>query len=230
MGDNHHRHALPAAHDLEELEDSLASAVVQRAGGLVAQEELRILRQGPGDGHPLLLSAGELGGEVGQPVLQAHGAQHLRRVQGLPADLGRQLHVLQGGEVGDQVVELEDKADVVAAVGGQLPGAVGGDLLLPQKDPPLAEGVHAPQDVQQRGLPRAAGPHDNAQLPFFHGEGGVPQGLYLHLSHVVDLFHPVKPDQMVYISVMNVLTFAEILLMRNLRKKSAEVVTWISIF
>ena len=36
--------------------------------GLVAQQELGILRQRPGDGHPLLLAAGELGGEVPQPV------------------------------------------------------------------------------------------------------------------------------------------------------------------
>ena len=36
--------------------------------------------------------------------------EHLRRVQGLPADLGRQLHILQRREVGNQIVELEDKA------------------------------------------------------------------------------------------------------------------------
>ena len=101
---------------------ALAGIVVQGAGWLVAQQQLGILGQGPGDGHPLLLTAGELCREVAHPVRQPHGAQHLRRVQGVPADLSGQLHVLQGRQVRDQVVKLKDKADVVAAVGGELFG------------------------------------------------------------------------------------------------------------
>lgn len=35
---------------------------VQGGGSFVAQQDLRVCRQGAGDGDPLLLSAGKLGG------------------------------------------------------------------------------------------------------------------------------------------------------------------------
>ena len=169
--------------------------VVQGPGRLVAQQQLGIFRQGPGDGHPLLLAAGELGGEVVQPLPQSHGAQHLGGIHGILADLGGQLHVLQGRQVGHQVVKLKDKANIVAAVGGQTLGVIGGDLLHAQKDPALGEGVHAAQDIEKGGLSRAAGAYDDAQLPLFHGEGCAAQGLDLHLAHAVDLFDAFKPDK-----------------------------------
>ena len=106
----------------------------------------------PGDGDPLLLAAGELGGEVVQPLPQPHGAQHLGGVHGILADLGGQLHVLQGRQVGHQVVKLKNKANIVAAVGGQTLGVIGGDLLHAQKDPALGEGVHAAENVEKGGL------------------------------------------------------------------------------
>ena len=50
---------------------------IQRAGRLVAQQQRRILAQRAGDGHALLLAAGELVGALVELVLQAHQAQHL---------------------------------------------------------------------------------------------------------------------------------------------------------
>ena len=111
------------------------------------------------------------------------------------ADLSGQLHVFQSGKIGHQIIELEHKADIVAAVGGELPGGVGGNLLIPQEHPPLGQSIHAAQDVQQSGFPRAAGAHDDAQLPLFHGKCGIPQGFNLHLAHAVDFFDPFKSDK-----------------------------------
>ena len=64
-----------------------------------------------------------------------------------------------------------------------------------QENTPLGQGVHAAQDIEQGGLPRAAGAHDHAQLPLAHREGGVPQGLDLDLPHLVDFFYMLEADK-----------------------------------
>ena len=74
MGDHDDGHAvvvelLEHAHDLD------AGARIQVAGGLVGEEERRLVDEGAGDGDALLLAAGEL---VGQ-VVGAVGKADLRR-------------------------------------------------------------------------------------------------------------------------------------------------------
>ncbi len=51
----------------EGLEDDLPGLGVQVPGGLVGQDEGRVVDQGPGDGHALYLAPGQLIGEV-RPV------------------------------------------------------------------------------------------------------------------------------------------------------------------
>ena len=115
-----HGAARVAARVLQKPQDLLARAVVEGARRLVAQEQLRVLREGARDGNALLLAAGELRGEVVRALREPHLRKHVRRRQRVAADLARQLHVLQRGEVLDQVVELEHEAHVVAAVPRQL--------------------------------------------------------------------------------------------------------------
>ena len=100
--------------------DLVAGLGVELAGRLVGQDQERVLHQGPGDGHALLLAAGELVGAVVEAVAQAD----LREQLGGPLLLlrrhapgqERHQHVLEGREVADQVERLEDEADLVAAV------------------------------------------------------------------------------------------------------------------
>ena len=72
---------------LQQLQHGLAGIVIQRAGRLVAEQQLRILGQRPRDGHALLLAAGErrdalarLGLTDAEPVQQ--GQRRLRRGDG----------------------------------------------------------------------------------------------------------------------------------------------------
>ena len=64
VGDKHHRLAGSAARVLQKLQDSLAGFVIQGAGRLVAQQQLRVLGKRTGDGDALLLAAGKLRREV----------------------------------------------------------------------------------------------------------------------------------------------------------------------
>ena len=76
MGDHGQGHALVCQffHDLQNLADHLG---VQSGGRLVKEDHLRILHQGAGDGHTLLLAAGVLGGIGVLLVLQPHAAQQV---------------------------------------------------------------------------------------------------------------------------------------------------------
>ena len=71
VGDDQDRLAEPAADVPEQGEHRLARLVVEGPGRLVAEQQLRVLGQGPGDRHPLLLAAGELRGEVVGPSAEA---------------------------------------------------------------------------------------------------------------------------------------------------------------
>ena len=87
MGDDHNGHAVLAALLLQKRQDLLAGVIVQRTGGLIAQQQLGPLGQGPGDGNALLLAAGELGREIYHALTQPHVLQDLRRRQRVLDDL-----------------------------------------------------------------------------------------------------------------------------------------------
>ena len=105
---------------LEELDNLRARLGIEVPGGLVRQDDPGIVEQCPGDGHPLLLASGQLRGPVRLPVRQTHQREHLPRLAAArrrryPVVEGRQLGVLQGGGAGQEVVVLEDEADLVVA-------------------------------------------------------------------------------------------------------------------
>ena len=72
MGHADHRRAELLGGALEELDHDLAVLAVQSAGGLVREEELRILGDGAGDGDALRLAAGKLGGALVHAGFEAH--------------------------------------------------------------------------------------------------------------------------------------------------------------
>ena len=174
---------------------ALAGVEVERPGRLVAQQQLGVLGQRPGDGHALLLAAGKLRGEMVHPVLQPDQPQGLVDVHRVAADLGDDHHVFAGGEVGHEVVELEDEADRVAAVAGQLGGREGGDLAVAEPDPAGGGRVQPADDVQDRGLARAAGPDHHQQLARVDLQRHVAQGLDRDLSSPKPLRHARQPKQ-----------------------------------
>ena len=67
-------------HTLEQIHDGLGAGGVQRGNGLVAQQELWPLHDGPCDPHTLLLTAGQVAGPVVGELLQP---QLFQKVQSL---------------------------------------------------------------------------------------------------------------------------------------------------
>ena len=107
-----------------------------------------------------------------------------------------QLHVLIGVESGDQVVPLEDEADLPVPQVGQLPVGALVDAGAVQEVVPVGGHVQAAQNVHQGGLAGAGGADDGHELPPVDGEGDPVQGPDLALQAlVVDLVEISNVDQ-----------------------------------
>ena len=120
MGHDHHGGAFLTAHVLQNLQDLLAGVVVQRAGRLVAQQDLRILRHSSGDGHTLLFTAGKLRGKIVDTIAETDVFQHFDGILSIGNDLRGELDVFLRGQIRHKIVELEHETDVRPAISRQL--------------------------------------------------------------------------------------------------------------
>ena len=156
----------------------LAQVRVEVAEGLVQQQHLGVGHQGPGQGHALLLAAGELRGIALPEGAQPHLVQHaLYRGLGMGwrfrPELERVGRVGAHSEVRPDRVVLEDHA--------QVPG-LGRHIRTPARDEPPADvdlpGVQrleARHQAQQHGFAAARGAQQREALAILHGEAQVLQ-------------------------------------------------------
>ncbi len=135
----HHQHGDPAVgegfHHLQHFADHLR---VERRGGLIEQDNLRRGGQGAGDGHPLLLAAGELRRHLLRFFFQSDLTQQRQRPRlsraFFPAmnALQRQSDVLLRRQVGIKVELLEDKADAAAQLAQGAAAQLAGGFAVDQ--------------------------------------------------------------------------------------------------
>ena len=81
---------------------------------------------------------------------KSHIDQRLHWIGRVLDEFGGEFHVLLGGEVGHQIVELEYESDVVAPVIGQLLRVEIRDVDAVDDDLAFGIRVHAAQDVEHR--------------------------------------------------------------------------------
>ena len=137
---------------LEEAEDRVGGLGVEVAGGLVGGEDRRVVGERAGDGDALLLAAGERGGQLVRLVGHLDLLEQVQRALGPlggrehVAEVHRQHDVLDDGQRGQQLEELEHDADGLAA---------------PDRELVLVELVHrrAVDDDRARRGPVDAGDH-----------------------------------------------------------------------
>src|SRR4051794_9854594 len=157
-----------AVDPVDQLHDPDRGLGVEVAGGLVAEQERRVVDERAGDRYALLLTARELVGVAVQLGAQADQAQDVRhlaadRLAGLADHLERVGDVRVDRAVGQQLVVLEDHADVAAQVGQPLRG----DLVqVTARDADDARGglelLH--QQADAGGLAAARRPHEEDEL------------------------------------------------------------------
>ncbi len=173
VGDHHDEAVLFCGDVVEQFEDLLARGVIEGARGLVAEEELGVFGDGAGDGDALLFTPRELGGEAHEPFAQPDLFEYLPRVEGVFANFYGELDVFKCREVGHEVIELEDEADVVAAVLGETLPVEGGYVAAVEKYLAGGGAIHAAEEIEEGGLARARGAEHDDEFPLFEGEGDV---------------------------------------------------------
>src|SRR5437867_889605 len=185
---------------VEQLEDLLGRLAVEVAGGLVGEQHRGVAHDRARDRHALLLAARELA----RVVVHAIGEpDQLEREQGALAALlaahaheqQRQLDVLERGQHRDQVVELEDEADVARAPHRELAPVQLVDRGVPH--PHLARGrtVDAADQVEERRLAAPRGAHERDEIARGHVQRQAVEHRDLLLVALVDLADIAELDR-----------------------------------
>ncbi len=182
VGDEQEGEAVLLLEVLEEVHDLGLDGHVQGGDGLVRHQQLRLHGQGPGDGHPLPLAAGEL---RRVPVQVARVQPHVVHLEGglLPEGAPGGDNALDAQGLGD---DLPHPHALVQAGAGVLKDHLAGALQHPPVGPegggiadvdPLVQNAAAAGAVQVHhaagdgGLAGAGLPHQAEDLPPPHLEG-----------------------------------------------------------
>ena len=190
MGDHNQRLAEPSGAVPQQGNGIFAALFVQVPRGLVGKDQLGLGQHRPGDGHPLLLAAGELVGVFFQLVVDAQQLRHLpqkRLVRLLAVQLQGHGDVVEDCVLVQKVELLEHEAHVPAAEGRHFGIGIGVEVLAVEDH--LARGglVQAAEDVQQRGFPRAAAADDGVEEAGLEVGTDAVQGVDLAGGGIVGL-------------------------------------------
>ena len=168
MGDEQDR--LPAAMQApEQLEHLGRARRVERTGGLVREQQRRLVHQRPGDREPLALAAGEDAGELvrlrPQPEQVEQAARSRLALAARAArDYGRQHHVLEDAHPLEQVEELEHETDVHPSNPSPFVFILARERMTGQDYVASGRRLNACNEVQEGGLSTARRTHDCDEL------------------------------------------------------------------
>ena len=146
MGNQHDSLALLLMELMENIHDFPSGNGIESAGGLVCQDDGRVVGHGPGDGHALLLT-----------FLFAHACVH-----------HGQLHVAEGRGTADQVVGLEYKTNLPVTDTGQFFVFGARNIHTVQGVGPAGGAVQHADDIHQRSFAGTRCAYDGHKLALFH--------------------------------------------------------------
>ena len=121
-----------------------AAAPVQRREGFIQQQQIRLGQQGPGQCHPLTLTAGKAVGRLPQQLGKAKTRSQILWLPAPPPLASRQLQVAEHTQVGEETSILKHQPDA-PRLGGQ------GCKLAPLPAQGIARGPVEPGDDTQQG-------------------------------------------------------------------------------
>ena len=179
---------------LHELQDFLGRLVVERARGLVAQQQTRVLDERTADGAALLLAARNLTRELVAVLVEAQRTQQVVDIERVFGQVRRDLDVFLDGEVGHQVVELKDKAQLAAAVLTQVGGLEHREVAAVHHDGAGVGILQATDQVKKRRLARARGPQHDADLAAIDGRVDAVEHRQARITVAVVLFEILNLD------------------------------------
>ena len=167
----------------EQLEHLVAALGVERAGGLVGEQQRGLVGERPRDREPLALAARQHARRVLRLVGETEQVEQVARPRlGALARRARdhrgQRHVLEHAHAFEQVEELEHDADVAAPQDRELVFALADELLARERHLAVGRRVEAGDDVEQRRLAATRRPHHRDELVRAHREVDAAQRAY----------------------------------------------------
>src|ERR1700694_2961763 len=175
-----HQHRGAASIDLQEqLNDLPRGGRVQVSRGLIGEKNPRVMDEGPGDRDALLLAARKLVRVLVLFAFQPHDAQHfldlrLEMAQGAFGHAQREGHVLENGQVGQQLEILKDHPDLPPEVRQMTPFEAAQILALDMNSAGCRL-LFADQEADQRRLAGAAGTNEEDEVLPRNFKGDIAQ-------------------------------------------------------
>src|SRR5438128_3599717 len=171
-----------AVEALQERQHLHARPRVEVAGGLVGQDDRRVVDERSRDGDALLLAARELARMVrlaiGEPDrAEPRAGPGAAVARGVARIEQGKLDVFERGRPGQQVELLEDEPDSAVSDPSELVRREAPDTLAVQHIFPAGRGVEAAQEVHEGGLARARGTHDCHELAALDGDRHSAKGV-----------------------------------------------------
>ena len=203
MGGHDQGFAGGAAQFQQQIEDGAAGALIKVAGGLVGEDERRIMDKGAGDGDTLLFAAAQFVGIAAQSITQADAGQQIGgAAMSFAIAAGQfngQAHIFQHRQGGDQVEELEDDADVApskerAFVVAQ-PGEIDVGILVADQHLSACRLVDPRNQIEQRTLAAARLAEKTRKLSFREAPVNRCQHLMLLPGFAIGLAQPAQLHQ-----------------------------------
>ena len=180
---HHHEGRAALTRELQHLlEHTIGCGTVQVAGGFIGQHAGGTGHQGARDRDALSLAAREFSGSMPQALAQTHCLQclagaRMARLDRIAADPQRHRHVVQRAELGQQVMKLINKTQVLIAQAPLLPSAQARELLAHEEHLALRGRVQPSEQVQQGALARTRGSDDGDGLARLHRQVDATQHL-----------------------------------------------------
>src|SRR5579862_8403081 len=191
---------------LEQIHDHFSLAGVQAAGRLVGENEFRLANHSAGDGDELLLSAGKL---IRVERFLADDLEAVENVGHHPFALGfldvavgkRQIEIFRDGEIIEQVILLEDKADIFLVQLDTAAIVEFVDGIFEQIIFAFPGAIQHTDDTHQRGLARARWAHDGDEVALGNIEIDPAEHPRLPRAGFVSLFHIYQLDHVASLSL-----------------------------
>ena len=175
----------------QNLQDLTSRGGIEIPGRLIGQNDLRIIDQGPTDGHPLHLSSGKFMGSMVPPIKKAHLPEQLINVRlngiGTFLQMVGKTNVLLNGQDWKKIKKLEDNTDFVPPKEGETPVVHPCDVLTLDDDLALIRRIKASDDINQGRFSTTALARDGQKLPLGDVQVKVIEGQHRGISLVVSL-------------------------------------------
>lgn len=190
VGDDDGEGAEFAVGALDGFEDDDAGLDVESAGGFVAQQHGRAFGDGASDGDALLFTAGKLGGKMIESCAESHHVESIFWSHRVVGDLGDEADVFARGQAGDEVVELKNKTDGLAAILRELLFVGGGQVGVAVAQFARSGEIETAKLIEQGGLAGAGRAEEDDEFAGVEIEVDAVEGADLRGAFAVDFGQP----------------------------------------